>query len=236
MSEAVTCEQAQESLGVLVLGAIDPVERASVERHALSCPTCAGILAEISPMPGLLRRVDLRADVDIPPQAVLDRALLQIRSEARARTRPASKWGRITLGAVAAIVVLVLGFAVVRNSMSSPASVTVTAASPVPSPVPNGPASATNRDTGVTATISLTSAAVGTKLDVSVSGVKAGEHCEIVVVSRDGSREVAASWMAGYVGAAEVTGTTSIAADDVSRIEISTPDGRELVTVPINEA
>jgi len=53
---APTCAEVQESLGVLVLGALDPAERETVEAHVRVCPPCAAVLAELAPLPGLLNR------------------------------------------------------------------------------------------------------------------------------------------------------------------------------------
>lgn len=236
MSERMTCEVARESFGVLVLGAIDPLERDAIERHIFSCSNCAADLAEISSLPGLLKRLDGdRMATDPPPPQVLDRIIKQVRAEAETRRSRSQQWRRAgaALLAVAAVAAVVLGISISRNA-TTPATI----ADPVvaSSAAPTGPASATNHETGVTATIALSPAPIGTELDVSVNGVNAGEHCEIIVVNLDGTREVAASWVAGYVGAAQVTGTTGFAADEIARVEISTPEGQQLVTVPINEA
>jgi len=52
------CQQARLSLGVLVLGVIDPEERPALEAHLTGCERCSAELAELAVLPGLLHRLD----------------------------------------------------------------------------------------------------------------------------------------------------------------------------------
>jgi hypothetical protein len=54
-----------------------------------------------------------------------------------------------------------------------------------------------------------------------------------VAVGRDGTREVAATWVADYEGQATVTGTTSLTRADLARLDVTTPDGSTLVAVAV---
>jgi len=49
------------NLGAYVLGSLEPAERAAVDEHLLSCPTCAAELADLTGLPALLAGVDLSA-------------------------------------------------------------------------------------------------------------------------------------------------------------------------------
>jgi anti-sigma factor RsiW len=51
------CTDVEQSLGALVLGALEPAERDAVETHVRSCPRCSTLLAELAPLPGLLNRI-----------------------------------------------------------------------------------------------------------------------------------------------------------------------------------
>jgi hypothetical protein len=53
------------------------------------------------------------------------------------------------------------------------------------------------------------------------------------VVGRDGEREVASTWIANYEGEASIIGNTWITRADLRRFEITTLDGRTLVTVDV---
>jgi len=46
------------SLGVLVVGALEPEERPALESHLSSCPSCSAELAQLSVLPDALRRYD----------------------------------------------------------------------------------------------------------------------------------------------------------------------------------
>src|SRR3984885_11154418 len=51
------CAHVRYLLGVYLLGAIGPGERAQIEEHLAACPWCRGELAGLAGLPGLLRRV-----------------------------------------------------------------------------------------------------------------------------------------------------------------------------------
>ena len=57
MTATWDCEEARIALGVYVLGAIDPDERAAVDEHLDTCPRCRAELAEFMELPGLLALV-----------------------------------------------------------------------------------------------------------------------------------------------------------------------------------
>jgi hypothetical protein len=205
----------EESLGVLVLGALDPAERDQVETHARECASCAAMLSELAPLPGLLHRIDLPALDDQPPAYLLDRAIEQARAEEPV-LRPLRGWKVIALvGAAAAAAVVLVVSMLVSNQ---PHSFTVAATSPV---------------TDVEASVTVTPTDSGTELDLTLEGVAAGEHCQLVVVGRDGEREVASTWIANYEGEASIIGNTWITRADLRRFEITTLDGRTLVTVDV---
>ncbi|MDA8436441.1 MAG: zf-HC2 domain-containing protein [Actinomycetales bacterium] len=213
----LTCAVAEESLGALVLGALDPVERDQVEAHVRDCPACSAVLAELAPLPGLLHRVDLAAHTAAPPPDLLERALEQVRAaeppvplSGRRRRLPLA----LALAAAAAAVVLVVSTVL----SSGPGVVEVSATSPT---------------TSVAARIVLTPTDTGTQLALTLTGVEAGQRCRLVVVARDGSREVAATWVANYEGEAVVTGTTAVTRADLARLEVTTPEGGTLVAVPV---
>ena len=57
MTPTMQCPEARVSLGVYVLGAIDPAERALVEAHLATCRDCRDELAGLAALPALLARV-----------------------------------------------------------------------------------------------------------------------------------------------------------------------------------
>ena len=57
MTGMAECRQIRQALGVYVLGAIDPAERAQVDEHLATCPECREELASLAGLPAMLRKV-----------------------------------------------------------------------------------------------------------------------------------------------------------------------------------
>jgi hypothetical protein len=57
MTSAWECADTRQALGVYVLGAIDPAERALVDAHVAGCADCRDELAGLAGLPALLARV-----------------------------------------------------------------------------------------------------------------------------------------------------------------------------------
>jgi anti-sigma factor RsiW len=55
------CEDVRPLLGVYVMGAIAPADRAVFTRHLASCEQCREELAGLAALPGLLRRPPVQA-------------------------------------------------------------------------------------------------------------------------------------------------------------------------------
>ena len=72
MTQQMDCAEVRLSLGVYVLGAIDPAERAQVDSHLAGCRDCRDELAGLAGIPALLSRVGAEeafalAESDGPP-------------------------------------------------------------------------------------------------------------------------------------------------------------------------
>ena len=116
MTGSADCRDIRHALGVYVLGAIDPAERATVDSHLSSCPECREELAGLAGLPALLRRIpvdeaqqladepaDEMADSEMPSDQVLESLLART-----SRARQVRRWRGL---AAAAAVVLVAGAA-----------------------------------------------------------------------------------------------------------------------------
>src|SRR5690349_10800707 len=103
------CAEVRTSLGIYVLGAIEPAERGRLDQHLSTCPFCRDELAGMAGLPALLGRVN-EAQIEYvaaPPPEMLDSLLLRAAGE-----RPVTRIGRRLLAplAAAAAVIAVAGF------------------------------------------------------------------------------------------------------------------------------
>jgi Putative zinc-finger len=242
------CRDMELSLGVLVLGALEPAERPAVQAHLAQCPRCRAILAELAPLPGLLHRLD-PIDHDMPelsqeaspvlspvsspvqsplsspaPEPLLGPPALRDRIVDAARVE--RKRGRRRWAAGLSAAAILLGV-VVAGTLSggwwdhgSSAQTTV--------------ASATDPSSAVRADVRLKPDGSGTALALRLTGVTPAEHCQLVAVDAQGHQQVAATWVATYEGRATITGHTSLQPRQIKRLLVVTDAGRMLVRVPIS--
>jgi len=213
VSNSLSCTEATHALGVYLVGALDPRERADVEAHLAHCPACRDELAGLAGLPGLMSRLTTEEVLAGPPP--VDDALLERLLRSAARDRKVARQRR-WLTAVAAVFVLLagsIGGVAAYHAATAPNVHTV--------------AAATGR---VHMTVQLAAVSTGTSLNLHLSGVPAGQWCRLIAISDTGKREVAGSWEATYAGTAVIKGTTAIPYSHISRLVIETGDGTELVS------
>ncbi len=238
MTGSPDCRDIRPSLGVYVLGAIDPAERSRVDMHLSTCPECREELAGLASLPALLRRVPVaeaqeladEGDAAVPgaePAELMLRSLLaQTRSVRRAR-----RWRGL---AAAAAVVLVAGLAGgagwgALHPTGGPGRGAATGATGS-----WDSASASDPATHVSAVIRYDRRDWGTALDTQVHHVPAGAHCQLVVTDAAGRTAVVGSWTASYdENSTWYPGATSVALASVRGFAI-TSGGKVLVSVPMH--
>jgi Putative zinc-finger len=223
------------ALGAYVLGALEREERARLEAHLETCAICREELDRLAPLPGLLSRLTLEeAEVletpelgPAPPEhslqpeagysaAPLERALFAVARERR-RSR-LMRAAAVAAALVLAAVALVGGPLLDDDGGDGPAPLT---------------AAASDLQTGVHGSAELTREPWGTRVELSLAGVRPGEHCRLVARAVGGRTEVAATWRAGYLGTAEVPGAVAIPADRLASLDVVTDDERLLVRMPV---
>jgi Putative zinc-finger len=213
-SQTMDCPDARLSLGIYVLGAIDPADRALVDSHLATCRDCRDELAGLAGLPALLARVSSEEAIALaatdllspdgveefvreivrekePPPELLA-AVLDLTAARRRRRR----WREASLGVAAALIIAAGVFGGLRLG-----------ASPTPAPASNGlagvadpgPASGpwqtvTASVQGMSATVSYRPMGWGTQLAVKVNGIPVGVSCKFYVVGPDGSKTLAGSW------------------------------------------
>jgi hypothetical protein len=198
MTQTWDCAEARPSLGVYVLGAIDPGERGLVDAHLVTCRDCRDELAGLAGLPALLARVNpdeisrIRADDTVRPAASDDppeELLGTVLGLAEARRRR-NRWRY--LSAAAAVAAIAGGlFAGLSSATSTTKTVAVGFTNGT---APWDTADATNNATGVTATVAYAHQLWGESFQVLVDGIPVGTTCQMWVVHPDGSRTEVATW------------------------------------------
>jgi hypothetical protein len=232
---APACRDIRQSLGVYVVGAIDPAERTLVDDHLGTCPDCREELAGLAGLPAMLGRVpgsDAERlissstevkDLEEPPAELLSSLLRRV-----AERRAVRRW-RGLAAAAAAVIIAVAGGAAGARILA-------------PGVHPAGPAqahgpstetvSATDPRTHVSAVIRYTGRSWGTKMDVWVAGIKDGTTCEVWAVNGSGQRWSAGSWtVPNGQTESDYPASVSLGAAQVRNFVI-TSGGHVLVTVP----
>jgi hypothetical protein len=217
----------RELLGAYLLGVADGDDIRRVEQRLAIDADYRREMEELRAMTELLDEVPPEALLDGPPDddLVLQRTLRRIRVEATAERRRRVA-GLVTAAAVA--VAVALGGGVLVGRATAPPGV-VLAQPPAP---PVGGRVITGGAGSVAMTATITPAPDWVRLAVTVAGIPKGERCRVVVVSRDGRREIAAGWVVSAKGAAEGTtlqGAASVAPDDVAAVLVENETGRQFV-------
>jgi hypothetical protein len=196
--------------GAYVLGVLPPSERAEYERHLDECFLCQDAVADLTPLPGLLARVDPDTldSVDELPPADLERRLM-------AAARPA--WWRRTstrvgLGlAAAAAVAAAVVVPITVGHHAATGQVQLTLHDAVPSPL--------------SASVALAPEQWGTRVEMTcryAAGTGYGSRAyALYVVDDAGHRQRVSTWRSGPGDVARTTGATDLALGDITRVELT---------------
>jgi hypothetical protein len=227
MTEAISCGDIRQLLGVYVVGAIDPAERAIVDEHLSHCSDCTQELAGLAGLPALLGRVPLTDAEQLvvngaePPSADEPRPELLDSLLRRLTVRRKTRMWRGLAAAAAAVVIAVAGGVAVGIVASHASDHDY-----------QQEAYGSNARTHVTAAVSYQPTSWGTAMQVKVTGIKTGAECTFWVVNSRGERSVAGSWMVARGYPDQWYPASSYASlASVQSFEI-TSHGKVLVTIP----
>jgi hypothetical protein len=229
------CAEARISLGVYVLGAIDPAERALVDAHLATCRDCRDELAGLASLPALLARVnpdelsrisegEAPSDEQAPPELV--GTVLDLAAARRRRSR--WRYGTAAAAAVALAAGLYGGLSSIGGNVA-PAHTTVA--------FPAGPgawqeAKASSPVTGASADVYYATEHWGTALAAAVDGIPEHTTCQMWVVYADGTRAYAMAWTtADDEGLVYYSGSVPTSKKSIAGFDITTA-GKTLVSVP----
>jgi len=224
-----------------VLGCLDEPERTAFEEHLGSCLTCRAAVDEVGVLPALLDLIppDLVAQIAdqdpvtaaVPrpaaeqvPSSVLAGLLWSARREGALRRRR-----RLVAGALAVAVVVILALVVPaspiglvgRSTPPSGQEFVLDAVAP----------------SAVTASVSLTQVAWGTRIELECSYASAGPSgpyssrvdYALVVVADDGSSEQVATWVAVPGRTITVPAASDQLLSRITSIRLLTSDGRTIL-------
>jgi hypothetical protein len=223
------------SLGVYLLGAVDPTERFDFEAHLATCETCRRELVRLAPLPGLLNQITLCDFEDerpstavepivepvdptviptvIPLPAVQHEPMPEpppIEPPVPADTPGPSRRRFRQLVAAAAVVVLltiggIFGWQAMRNPSTPDQAAGVTW-------------SATSAE-GVSGDAQLIDHEWGTEIQVKMRELPPGEKCYLVVFDHYGRYEIAGWWGTNHDIDQAIPTSTSIDRSQIERLE-----------------
>jgi hypothetical protein len=213
------CREIRQALGVYVLGAIDPAERALVDAHLPTCAECREELVGLAGLPAMLHKIPvgeaerLVADEAVayaePPAELLHSLLARATEVKRSR-----RWRGLV--AAAAVVALAVGGGAVTTSMLDDGGGAASAHH-------WHTVSAADSATGARMVVKYTPMPWGTLLSVQVQGLKAGTWCQFEVTDARGHRSVVGSWRfhSDDGGPAWYPASTGISDQDLRSFELS---------------
>ncbi|HEX2313631.1 MAG TPA: zf-HC2 domain-containing protein [Thermomonospora sp.] len=231
------CEEVRLSLGVYVLGAIDPAERSQVDAHLSGCPVCRDELAGLAGLPALLGRVGEAqiAELAGPPEELLEPLLARAAEERRGGFRAGRiRSGRWTPLLAAAAVLLVVGL-LFGGALGDRFGGDGGTVAQRPSPSSTGEQlTASNRRTGVSARVIVKRWVTGTGAEVHLRGVRPGSRCRLEAVDKYGRRDQMGSWQVPPPGGYNTfNGTSMFQRDRVALFRIlAVDDDRTLLEIP----
>jgi hypothetical protein len=184
-----SCRTFRELLGVYVVGAIEPGERAEVDAHLNQCYECREELAGLAPLTAMLHRVPVEEAErialgaaegvhDEPSPGMLDSLLSQVGGRRRARRF------RAMFTAAAAILIAVGGATAVSQSLA-----------PDQHHAKVDTATASRGMLG--ATVRYGKSNWGTTMSVQVTGFREWSTCKFWVLTKSGHMKLAGGWLVG---------------------------------------
>jgi hypothetical protein len=242
MTQTWDCAEARPSLGVYVLGAIDPGERGLVDAHLVTCRDCRDELAGVAGLPALLARVNpdeisrIRTDdtvgSNVPAAAMVSNGPAD--SGGGAEDRPPGELigtvldlaqarrrrGRWRLAAAAAAVVAISGG--LAGGLSSISTTKVIKVPLSPGTSQWETVQAVSKISGASASVAYAHEQWGDAYAVLVDHIQVGTTCELWIVHPDGTRTLAGSWTtAPDEGKVWYSGSTAASDKAISSFQIT---------------
>jgi hypothetical protein len=249
----MTCQHTM-TLGVYLLGALDPAERSAFESHLSYCEICRGELVRLAPLPGLLNQIapedfaesmpptgvegaiatrvnPITAPVPLPPIPLPAPEPIPMRvlrdDEPRNRPRP-ERTGkpprRYWRVAGAAAAVVVLALAAVFGWQAIRHDTVQTQAQGV---LWTG-ASADGR---IRVEARMIDRSWGTEIQSEIHGLPPGNRCYYLVWDHEGYKEQGGWWNTDHDPNDVIPSTTSIPRDEIDKLELKLDRDTVVLTI-----
>jgi Putative zinc-finger len=232
MNGMAGCREIRQALGVYVLGAIDPAERAQVDEHLATCQECREELASLAGLPAMLRKVPIveaerlaAAELDPELAGVPSAEMLTSLIARTANVRRIHRWRTLATAAAVAVVALGGGAAVASALQSSPPS-----AGPHGGIATPGWHQTTSSGAGAHLIVRYRHHPWGTEMEVNVTGLQPGSVCQLQVTDATGGTSMVGSWVL-WKGDAWYPASTWLSEKDLRSFQV-TIDGRVVASAP----
>jgi anti-sigma-K factor RskA len=213
-------EEFSEWAGAYAFGALEPDDRRAFERHLAECSICAHNVRSFAPIPGLLAQID-RSELDhvAGPSTATSIASRVRREEQQLRTSR-KRWRIAAVCSAAAALLILGGFLITRPDSTStdPGS-------------PEAPIAATTvtMSQAESAAVFTSARGWGTEIHVDLAGLPPRQQYQLWVVDRTGTWSSAGTWGPTSSGGAKITGATSMVADSLDRVVVTSDDRSDVI-------
>jgi hypothetical protein len=221
-----SCAEWRGEIGGYIVGALHGQARARVGRHLVACRGCRAEYDDLVPVRAWLTQLPV---ADASP-------VTRPRGGPRREAMPG--WAARADGAAGAARQpwWLRAFPVRGWRWLLAAGVALAAAGAAAALLLTGPAvgtfQAVNTASGISGRAELHSTPTGTEIDLTASGLPAGERCILVAEARGGA-DIAGTWNATYAGSARIAGTSAYPASQLTTLRIETDSGLILLSIRV---
>ena len=209
-----------EWAGAYAFGALEPNDRRAFERHLAECSICADDVRSFAPIPGLLAQIDRSELDDVAGPNIATAIASRVREEERQLRTSRKRWRLAALGSAAAALLILGGFLLVGDSTAptEPGGAAVLI-----------PATAVTTSQADSAAVFTSARGWGTEIHVDLAGLPTRQQYQLWAVDRSGTWSAAATWGPTSSGGAKITGATSLLADSVGRVVVTSDDRDDII-------